>query len=199
MADAVAVLDRLGVRRAAIYGHSMGSMVAQRFALAHPDRTAVLVLEGAFPGLKGNAAVDAFVRTEIAALGPAIDPTFARAFQESTLARPVPPAFLDLVVAETQKLPTAAMKAILADQMAIDFGPQLARIAAPTLILWGDQDAFAGAGEQARLKSGIKGAVLVTFEGTGHDPHWEEPERAGRLVGDFVQRHMARSPAEAAR
>jgi len=193
VADAAEALDRLGVRRAVVFGHSMGSIVAQRFALKHPDRTAGLVLEGAFPGLKGNPAVEGFV-AEIADL-EAIDADFAREFQLSTLARPVPPAFLDLVIAETQKLPAHAFKAILRDQMQLDTGPELSGIHAPTLLLWGDKDGFVTRGDQDRLLAGIPASRLIVFEGTGHDPHWEEPARAAHLVGEFTLRHLAPATA----
>ena len=191
-ADAVAVLDRLAVRRAVVFGHSMGSIVAQRFALAYPDRTAGLILEGAFPGLKGNAAVDAFA-LEIADL-PVIDATFAREFQVSTLARPLPPAFLDLIVAESQKLPANAFREIIRTQRQEDLTPELPRIAAPALLVWGDRDAFVPRGDQDRLLAGLRDVRLEVFEGTGHDPHWEEPARVGALVADFIARRVAPVP-----
>ncbi|WP_334161379.1 alpha/beta fold hydrolase [Phenylobacterium sp.] len=194
-ADAAEALDRLGVRRTVVMGHSMGSMVAQRFAAAHPDRTRGLVLVGAFPGLKGNPEVDAFYQEGIRDLQDPIDPAFARGFQESTLARPVPPDFLDMVSAESLKLPAHAWKALFADMMSRDLGPGLARVRAPTLLLWGDRDAFASARDQERLLKGLPDATLRTLPGTGHAPHWEEPAAAARAVAEFVGR--LRAPAAA--
>jgi non-heme chloroperoxidase len=191
VADTVAAMDKLGVGRAVIFGHSMGSIVAQRLAMKHPDRVAGLVLEGAFPGLKGNLAVDTFYREEVVGLQDPIDPAFARGFQESTLAKPVPPEFLDLVAAESCKLPAQAWKAILQDLMADDLGPDLASVKTPTLLLWGDQDAFVGRADQGRLLAGIRGSKLTVFEGVGHAPHWEEPARAAELISVFIQRHVA--------
>jgi len=191
VADAAAALDKLGVRRAVVFGHSMGSVVAQRFALAHPERTAGLILEGAFPGLQGNAAVQAFYDAGIACLRDPIDPAFARGFQESTLARPVPPAFLGAVTIETCKLPANAWRAILTDMMADDLTPELSAIQAPTLLIWGDQDGFVSLGDQERLLAGIKGSALSTFAGTGHAPHWEEPARAAQVIAAFISRHVA--------
>lgn len=195
VADVAVVMDRLAVRRAVIFGHSMGSVVAQRFALTHPGRVAGLVLEGAFPGLKGNPAVDAFYEGEIRTLSDPIDPAFARAFQVSTIARPVPEAFIDLVSSESQKLPARAWKQILQDMMTVDTTADLGRAAAPTLILWGDQDTFATRPDQDRLIAAIRGSTLEVFEGTGHDPHWEEPARVAALVADFIARHAAPVPA----
>jgi pimeloyl-ACP methyl ester carboxylesterase len=193
--DVAAVMDAVGVRRAALLGHSMGSMIAQRFAVDYPERLTALMLEGAFPGLKGNPAVGEFYAAEIAPLQEPVDPAWVRGFQESTLARPVPPAFLELVIAEALKLPPFAWRAILSGQMGEDFDAQLPRIAAPTLLLWGDQDAFCSREDQGRLLRGIRGSRLQVFEGTGHDPHWEEPARVARIVAEFVQRHAALAPA----
>ena len=78
-----------------------------------------------------------------------------------------------------------------------DTGPELPTVRAPTLLLWGDKDGFVRREDQDRLLAGIAGATLVVFEGTGHDPHWEEPARAARLVGEFALRHGA--PAVAVR
>ena len=48
-------MDALGLPAAVVVGHSMGSMVAQRFAADHPERVAGLVLMGAFQTIHGNA------------------------------------------------------------------------------------------------------------------------------------------------
>ncbi|MFZ5719432.1 MAG: alpha/beta fold hydrolase [Pseudomonadota bacterium] len=192
MADDVeAVLDRLGINRAVVLGHSMSSIVAQRFASTRPDRITGLVLVGGFPGLKGNASIDEFYRTDIAGLQDPIDPAFARAFQESTLSRPVPPAFLDFVSAESCRLPAPAWKALFHDMMSIDTAAELAAIRAPTLLVWGDQDAFVTLADQRRLLAGIAGSALRTFEGVGHAPHWEEPTQAAQAIAVFIQRHVA--------
>lgn len=194
-ADAEAVLDRLRIDRAVMLGHSMSSIVAQRFAAKHPERMAGLILVGGFPGLKGNAAIDEFYQADVAGLQDPIDPAFARAFQESTLARPVPPAFLDFVSAESCKLPASAWKALFRDMMSIDTTTELASIRAPTVLLWGDQDAFVTLADQQRLLAGIGGATLRAFEGVGHAPHWEAPARAAQMIAAFIQRHAARAAA----
>jgi pimeloyl-ACP methyl ester carboxylesterase len=193
-ADAAAVLDRLGVSRAVVYGHSMGSVIAQRFALAHPRRTAALILEGGAPGFAGNAVVAEFYETAIKELRDPIDPAFARAFQLSAVAKPPAPGFLDMAVAETCKLPAAAWKAIGRAMMAERLDAELSRIAAPTLLLWGELDAFVGREDQDRLLAGLSRAELKAFPDLGHSPHWEDPARTAALIGPFTLRHGARTP-----
>ena len=58
-----------------------------------------------------------------------------------------------------------------------------AGIAAPALIVWGDRDGFLPRSDQEALAASIAGSRLVTYEGTGHVVHWEEPER---LAADIV-------------
>ena len=68
----------------------------------------------------------------------------------------------------------------------MDFSTDLANIAVPTLLVWGDRDAFTGRSEQDELSRAIKTSRLVVYEGAGHSPHWEEPERFAGQVASFV-------------
>jgi pimeloyl-ACP methyl ester carboxylesterase len=66
----------------------------------------------------------------------------------------------------------------------------LRRIAAPTLVAWGDRDAMT-ASQQAALVASIPGARMLVTEGAGHAPHWEEPARYARLIASFASRLQA--------
>jgi pimeloyl-ACP methyl ester carboxylesterase len=87
--DVISGMEKLGISEAAIVGHSLGSLVAQRIALEAPRRVSSLVLIGAFATLKGNPAAEALWRDEVAGLRDPVDPGFVRAFQQSSLAAPV--------------------------------------------------------------------------------------------------------------
>jgi pimeloyl-ACP methyl ester carboxylesterase len=67
-----------------------------------------------------------------------------------------------------------------------DLTPLLERIAAPTLLLWGDTDVIADAAQQAQLADGIAGAELRVYSGGGHAVHWETPGRVAAEVAAFV-------------
>ena len=62
----------------------------------------------------------------------------------------------------------------------------LGAIAAPTLLVWGDQDTFVTRAEQDRLLSRFPGSRLLVYEGTGHAIHWEEPERFAADLMTFI-------------
>lgn len=185
--DLKAFLDVMGLPRAVIVGHSMGSMVAQRFAVDHPDRVAALVLMGAFSTLYQHPGVAEFVASAIAPLTDPIDPSFAREWQLSTIARDVDAAFLDAIVNETVKVPARVWRAAFDGFLTTpDFSMALAALAVPVLLVWGDQDTYAERSDQDTLLGVIPGARLLVYPGAGHALHWEEPERLTRDLVDFL-------------
>jgi pimeloyl-ACP methyl ester carboxylesterase len=186
--DVCAAMNQLAFERAFVIGHSMGSLVATRFALDHPDRVAGLGLIGAFPTLKGNRVAGELWREGVSTLADPVDPEFVRAFQESTLARPLPPAFLATVIAESRKVPAFVWRSALRAMLDEDFSGELGSIAAPTLIIWGDEDSYSGRDEQARLLDAIPRAALATHRGAGHAPHWEDAARVATELADFIAR-----------
>ena len=158
--DVAAFLDAMGLDSAIVVGHSMGSIVAQRFAIDYPARTRALVLEGAFAPRAGNASIRELWKTVSTFTDP-VDPAFVRDFQQSSIARPVPSDFFEGVVADSLKVPARVWKGALEPLMTMDFLPQLGRIAVPTLLIWGDRDAFFAQAEQDVLQKSIAGSTAV--------------------------------------
>lgn len=185
-ADLAAFMDALKLGSAIIVGHSMSSIIAQRFALDYLERVRGLVLVGSFVKLRDNPGV-AELWEAVSKLTDPIDPDFALEFQKSTLARPVPQAYLDAVVQESLKVPARVWKAALAGILETDHSEQLRKIKAPTLIVWGDQDAFCPRRDQDALAAGVAGSRLVVYRGTGHAIHWEEPDRFAADLAAFSQ------------
>jgi pimeloyl-ACP methyl ester carboxylesterase len=182
-ADVVAFLDSQKIERAVIVGHSMGSLVARCVAEAHPQRVLGLVIIGAFASLHSNPAVDE-LKKAVDALGVDIPYDFAREFQMSTLGTPVPDAFLAMAIAETQKVPARVFRSAIAGLMVRDHALTGASYPGPTLIVWGDLDAFALRADQDTLVQAFAHAKLLAYEGIGHAVHWEVPTR---FIGDLVQ------------
>jgi pimeloyl-ACP methyl ester carboxylesterase len=176
-ADVAAFADAVGLGRVLVVGHSMGSTHARRFAIDHPDRTLGLVLVSAFAGFRGNPAARDFWESVVAHLTDPIDPAVAREFQESTLARPIPPAYLETVVQESLKVPARVWRATFERFFDDDALGDARAIRAPTMVMWGTRDAFCPRGDQDLLLAAIAGARLVVYENAGHALHWEEPQR----------------------
>ncbi len=185
VADVIAFLDELGLNSATLVGHSMGSFIAQQVALSAPDRVARLVLIGsaANPVNEGIRELQAAVQT----LVDPVPDEFAREFQSSTIYRPLAPAFVDQVVAESLKLPAHVWHAALDGLLAADQQAELSRILTPTLILWGEEDTVFPRAEQDRLKELLPHAQLKIYPSTGHALHWEQPEQFVRDLEEFLR------------
>ncbi len=194
--DVRAFMDAIGLDAAVVVGHSGGSYTAQRFALDYPERTLGLVLIGAFPTFRTADFKE--LQSVVDELTDPVDPGFVREFQESTISEPVPAAFVERVVAESRKLPARVWQTWLAEMVDAPVPIETGTIEAPTIILWGDQDAYCTLASQEALRAAIPGSRLVRYEGSGHCPHWERPERAAKEIVAFAQQQRARGLASRA-
>jgi pimeloyl-ACP methyl ester carboxylesterase len=197
-ADVAALMDTIGIESAVIVGHSMGSSVAQRFAIDHPSRTRGLVLVGSAALWDGLPALEE-LRRAFATLSDPIDPAFAREFQLSTVARTVPGIVVDTVVGESMKLPARVWKEALAGMWDHNWSAARAQVRTPTLIVWGDRDAITSRAQQAALSSAFRGSRLVVYEGAGHALHWEDPQRFAVELLAFCDSVRTTGTASAAR
>ena len=184
-ADVPAFLDAAGLPAAIVVGHSMGATNAQRVAIDYPARVRGLVLAGSMASYRNNPVVVEFAN-EVASLADPIDPRLAQEFQESTLAHPIAPAFFELVVRESLKVPAHVWRAAFAAFLDDECTAELGKITPPTLLVWGTRDAFASRGDQDALLAAIAGSRLIVYEGAGHALHWEEPGRFAADVEAFA-------------
>jgi pimeloyl-ACP methyl ester carboxylesterase/tetratricopeptide (TPR) repeat protein len=173
--DAVALLDALGLPRATVVGHSMGSFIAQRIAIDHPERVNRLVLVGSGATTRSKAVTE--FNDVVQQLKDPVDSAFVRDFQVSTAFKPLPPAFLARAVGESMKVPARVWRDVLGGLIVGDAKSELGRIHAPTLVVWGERDALWVRSEQDELVRQIAGSRLVTYPEIGHAPHWEDPAR----------------------
>ncbi len=175
-ADAIALMDGLGVARAAIVGHSMGSLIAQELALTHPDRVSAVVLNGSATTADNDALRG--MLPEARRLADPLDRGFVSAFQSGTCVGPLGPGMdLEHAIDESMKMPAHAWVGVLEGLIAWHPPKPLGEIACPVLVTWGDRDEIFLRPEQDRLVAAIPQARLSVYEGVGHAPHWEQPAR----------------------
>jgi non-heme chloroperoxidase len=187
--DVLALMDALGIRAAVIAGHSMGSLVAQRFAIRHPERTLGLFLIGSVSTFRGHADLLEFQQAVEAMDGP-LDPELVHEFQAGMFVQPPAPEFLDGLIAESMKAPLHVWRAALASILTFDSAAELSRITAPTVIVWGDQDPLCSRAEQEILLAGIRNSRLSVYRGEGHCVNWEQPDAVAAEIVDLAGRAM---------
>ena len=183
--DVISHLDGLGIGRFHLIGHSMGGMIAQEIVARVPDRIDRLVLYGTGPR---GVMPDRFEPIEtsrqrirddgVAATARRIAATWF-ADGENAAAFPVCAALGKLVSAQTALAGLDAMEGW-------DGREYLPRIAAPTLVLWGDRDRSYAWPQPEALWRGIQGASLAVVPGCAHNVHQEKPALFEALVSDFL-------------
>lgn len=186
-ADVDAFMDAVRVEGATLVGDSSGGLIAQRVALDYPHRVGRLVLIGSPTTLVNNETVAEFGK-EILALEDPVPPGFVREFVSGTIRDPVPERFLEGVVSESLKVPARVWRGYYEGVvLAADDTARLGEIGAPTLILWGEQDALLPREEQEWRATAIPDATLKVYPETGHLAHWVRPEWVARDLEAFVR------------
>ncbi|MDF3605388.1 alpha/beta hydrolase [Paracoccus sp. DMF-8] len=184
--DLKGAMDALGIARADLVGHSLGSITAAELAATHPDRVNRLVLASSATAIP--AAASEWLWQEIPALPDQIDP--ADAFMTAWFANPnpVPPDFLSREMAEAAAIPKHVWTGVLTSLTTHDWTMLAPRISAPTLVLWGDQDGLFGPESQAALHAALPGADTLTYPGLGHNFFWEQPDQAAGDIAAFLKK-----------
>jgi non-heme chloroperoxidase len=184
--DVAAFMDAMKIKTALIVGHSMGSVIAQKFAIDYPGKTTGLVLVGSFANFKDNEAIQGFQQV-LDTLNDPIEEKFALEFQQSTLANPIPEAFLHTVVQESLKVPSRVWKTTAYALFKAGYVTTLAPYTKPALIIWGDKDLLSPRKDQELLVQTMRRSQLLVYTGAGHGVHWEEPARFAADLVRFAQ------------
>lgn len=188
-----ALVEHLGVPRAYLLGHSHGGIVAVRFAIRHPDRTAGLALYSATPTTEAEfwaaeeAAAAAYPErhpgipeaAEIVAAAAEWDDAKTDEEHTAVLRTCLPLYFADFwgrraefehIRANLQVWHTSF------DSKNVDYRPDLSTITAPTVVITGRHDFICGPVWAEMLHAGIPGSRLVILEDSGHFAQIEEPQ-----------------------
>ena len=155
-------------------------------AEAHPERVARLVLIGS-PGSLGDNEEELELQTAVRGLKDPVPAQFARELQGAAAHVTLPEAFFERLVAESLKLPARVWKSALDGLFAFDDASDLGRIAAPTLLIWGEWDRWLPREEEDQVAARIPGARVMVYPGTGHSPNWERPERVAADLDAFMR------------
>ena len=189
--DLLALLDRLGIRRATLIGMSAGGGLVVDFTLAHPERVSAIVLVGSV--VSGMLATD-HMRTRGGRLTPALrgDPPRAIRYFLDEDPYELGPGVPAATRARLHELMKNNPHALAPDQQALVRPPArnarsaLGEIRAPALVVVGEHDipdvhAWAGA-----LEVGIRGARRVVVSGAGHLVPFDQPEAFNAEVLRFL-------------
>ncbi|GGY49843.1 alpha/beta fold hydrolase [Parvularcula lutaonensis] len=185
-----AVLDTLGIERATIIGNSLGGLASWRFAAENPSRVEALVLisPGAYPinGVSDEPApvpplVEAYLRTVPEA---GLEASLSRIYADPSKITPERKAEIRAMM-RREGNGEAFVDALKVFTLP-DPEPMLARVEAPTLIIWGREDQVISPDDGSKMVAVMPRAELVLLEDIGHVAHEEDPERVAREIERFL-------------
>lgn len=182
-ADAIALLDHLGVERATIYGHSYGAWLAQGLAARHPERVERLILCGASPAFDyvPEVVATAQARNPVAAgfllqglqHGVASDAELAKLWD-----RILPLYFFGEPRRETLanvRFSAEGFAKAMAELDGFSMVERLPTMSLPILLLTGTADYITPPTQAVRIAKLAPNATVVEFMCSGHFPFVEEP------------------------
>jgi pimeloyl-ACP methyl ester carboxylesterase len=196
------LMDALGHERATLVGQSLGGGVAMQFAYQFPERCERLVLVNS-----GGLGREVTIYLRMLTL-PGLEPVFPllcspwlrdagsrvaawlrRAGMRSTPARQeIWRSYASLADAENRRAFFRSLRDVidLGGQAVSALGRLHRAAQLPTLIVWGARDPFIPVSHAIAAHEAIPGSRLEIFEGVGHYPHCEAPERFVEVLGDFI-------------
>ena len=196
------LLDRLGIDRVTLVGHSLGGGIAMQFCYLFPERVERLVLvasgglgrsvspllrSATLPGAEWVLPLIAsdWVRGRAEYVGR----TFARlGWRPSPDVTEAWHGFTSLADADSRRAFLATTRAVIdpggQTVTAHDHLPMAVEI--PTLVVWGTKDRMIPTWHATTAHQAIAGSRVELFEGAGHFPHLDEPERFAKVLGDFM-------------
>lgn len=161
-------MQQIGIARATLIGHSMGGHIAAELASDFPERVERLVLV--------DAAVLplplSYIRHSISLLREA---------------RQMQLAFMPVLLRDALRAGLLTILQAANDLRLADLRPKLARISAPTLVIWGEHDALLPLDMGKQLSRHLRFDELVIVKGAGHNPMWDCPRAFNQVVIDFIQ------------
>jgi len=200
---AIALMDSLRLTDAVLVGHSMGGAIAAQVAIEYPARVQGLVLVGS-AGLGAREPL-LFRVARWPVLGPAALALRGRGFT----ARLLRSAYFDpgkVTEADVDQYyaPVAqpeygrALRGVLQQFRFTALEGRLDRIAAPTLVLWGEEDRWVPMGLGRALAAGITRSAFVSVPHAGHSVQEEAPDEVNHLVIRFLKDGPPRIPPDLA-
>jgi pimeloyl-ACP methyl ester carboxylesterase len=189
--DTAALMGELGLESAHVVGISMGGMIAQELALAHPERLRSLTLGCTYCGGPGSQLMpEENARKLMEGLASGDREKAIRAAYEVNLS----PAFRadESRFAAFHEMATsvpAAKETIQLQIQAIfghDTSGRLGEISAPTLIVHGIEDGVLPYPNGELIASLMPAARLEPLEGVGHMFWWEQPEVSADLIREHA-------------
>ncbi|MFA6431232.1 MAG: alpha/beta hydrolase [Candidatus Margulisiibacteriota bacterium] len=189
--EALGLLDKLGIEKTHLIGHSMGGYIAQEIAINHPERVNKLILEGTAPASssRNNALFSEFSKNlrKKESMEKWIKSWSTWLFSPKTFASG---KFVENFIKQGAKYPypasAAGFKAQTEAMAKFDSSSRLSAIKAKTLIIEGEDDILIRPEEAQVLVKMIPKSKIRLIKNAAHYVHLEDPSLFTKIVMDFL-------------
>jgi 3-oxoadipate enol-lactonase len=185
IADALALLDALSIKKAHFAGLSMGGATALGLAEQHPDRFERIIVCDSPCQSTPQSSQQWEERIAVAqkqGIEALVEPTVARWFPPEVLAKN--PPYVDKVRAMIRATPVNGFigcAAALADH---DYASAVATVKRPVLFIGGEKDAATA--PMRKLAEKLPGSRFFEISGAGHISNMDRPWEFTQTIRDFL-------------
>ena len=187
--DVAALLDHLQIPQAIVGGLSMGGYAVLAFYKLFPSRVRGLILADTRPQADTEDAKQGRAQQAQRALaegmGPIADSMLPKLLTPETVAKR-PEVVRRIMEMMMKTKPEGAAPALLGMAAREDQTELLPKVAVPTLIVVGRDDAITPVSDSEKMHSSIAGSRLVIIEGAGHVSNIEQASVFNREVSMFL-------------
>jgi 3-oxoadipate enol-lactonase len=187
IADAVALMDALSIRKAHFAGLSMGGATAFGLAQKHPDRLdRVIVCDTPCQSTPTSSQQweERIVVAQKQGMEALVEPTVGRWFPPDI--REANPPYVDKVRQMVRSTPANGFIGCAAALANHDYASAAATVTRPVLFMVGEKDGVAPPAMR-KLSAALPGSRYAELPGAGHISNLDRPEAFNRVVGDFLK------------
>ena len=182
--DAALFLDAMGIAKADVIGHSLGSMTGQLLAAQHPGKGRRAGAGLVDHGDRRRAGLMAVGQRHTADRADRSEqPVHEGLVCQSERRRR---GFLTRERTESAAVPIHVWRGVLWGTVIDDLTLVAPLVKAPVLVLWGEKDGLFDLAHQEKLEKAYPDAVFQVFAGAGHNMFWEFPDKAASLINEFL-------------
>ncbi len=187
------IAEKMGIAKMHVIGNSMGGFIAAHFALMYPGLTMSITLVDP----AGVTAPEMSDMEKMLAMGrnPFVvrDRQEFNSFYAMTMNKPpYVPGFVLESISDQYQRRSEQLRHIFSDFREQDLlDSSLQEIAAPTLLLWGEEDRLIHVSSVSVWEAGIQNIQIKTWPGVGHMPMLEIPKETALVYRQFLDQVKA--------